>query len=203
MKFTLKAAMLMLAASTAMPALAQAAPTPQPGGPDGPGRRVIIQRFEHGGPGGPGMMGGPGMKGPGMMGGTLAGLTPEGRKILGDAMRDNRGEGRDAVDVARDKMLQLLEAERLDVGALRRAMGEEHRLAEVQWQRHQEAMLAAFQKLSLRDRKAFSVGMRNQHYRMEQMRKDMDGRMKRFRDRAGRPDMPPPSNMPTQIPPAR
>ena len=200
MKYALKAAALLLAASTAMPAFAQAAP---PAGPDGPGKRIIIQRFERGPDGhGQGMMGGHG--GPGMMGGTLAGLTPEGRKILGDAMRDNRGgEGRDAVDAARDKMLQLLEADRLDVPALRRAMGEEHRLAEAQQQRHQEAMLAAFQKLSLRDRKAFSVGMRNQHYRMEQMRKDMDGRMKRFRDRAGRADMPPPSNMPTQIPPAR
>ena len=186
MTLVTKAAALLLAA-IAVPALAQTAPPHQlragAGPDDGRGHRMMVKRFDHGGPG---------MGAGGMMGGTLAGLTPEGRKILGDAMRGARDGNRDAIGVARQKMLELLEADRLDVGALRRAMSEEHALAERQQQQNQDAMLSAFQKLSPRDRKAFAVSMRNQHYRMEQIRKDMDTRMSRMRDGWGKPgDMPP------------
>lgn len=189
------AAALLLAA-TAVPAFADAGPAmdgppPPPPGMMGPGG--------HGGPGG---RGGDHMRGPGEwggMGGVLSGLTPEGRKTLADAMRETRRPENDSLDTARDKVLQILEADRLDVAALRRAMGEEHRLGEAQQQRRQEAMLGAFQKLSPRDRQAFATAMRSEHFKMEQRRKDMDTRMSKMRERwakrggqPGGPDMPPP-----------
>ena len=173
-------AALLLAATAAVPALADAGPQSH----GGPGGHPMMNRFGHSG----------GSHG---MGGVLAGLTPEGRQILGDAMRETKRPENDALDVARDRVLQLLEADRLDVPALRRAMSEEHRLGEAQQQRRQEAMLAAFQKLSPRDRQAFSVGMRSQHFKMEQRRKDMDRRMKDMRERWGNrgqgSDGPPPA----------
>lgn len=183
---TMAAAALLLAA-TAAPALAQSAPPPPAPGAAMEGRgphRMDVKRFGRDG-------------GRGGMGSALAGLSPEGRKVLGDAMRDARGEGPDAVGQARQKVLELLDADRLDVGAVRRAMAEEHSLVERKQQARQEAMLAAYQKLSVRDRKAFAASMRAQTYRMEQMRKDTETRMSKMRGQWGKPDMPPPP------PPAR
>ena len=119
----------------------------------------------------------------GAWGETMGALTPEGRKIMREAMREGRAANPGDIGAARDRMLEILGADRLDVAALRRAMQDEQRLAVAQQQRHQDAMLAAFQKLSPRDRKAFAVSMRAQQFRMDQMRKDVESRMAKWRER--------------------
>ncbi len=174
---TLSNGVALLLLATAVPALAQSAPPPPGGSPEVRERRMVIKRYGHDGRDD---------RGPGPMGGTLSGLTPEGRKILTDAMRENRSDGRDAIGDARRKVLELLDADRLDVAAVRRAMAEEHNLVQRKQQERQEAMLTAYQKLSVRDRKAFATSMRAQTYRMEQVRKDAEGRMSRMRERWGR-----------------
>jgi Spy/CpxP family protein refolding chaperone len=123
---------LALAALLSAPALAQTPPPP------------------HGGPGGPGMQGGR------MAERAFPSLSPEGRKIMTDAMRETRGEAdRAELRAARDRVGTVLSADRLDVNALRQAMDAERKLVDTQQQRRQEAMIAAFQKLSAADRKAF------------------------------------------------
>lgn len=168
------AAGLLLA--VAAPALAQ---TPPPaGGPPSPA----------GGP--PPMRGGMHHGNAGEWGNRFAfpSMSEAGGKIMKDAMRDggDRKAERDAVRAARDRMLTLLEADRLDTAALKRAMDDERNAANASRERHQAAMLNAFAKLSVADRKAFVTDSRAIKARMEQ-------RMQGWRGKRGmRGDMPPP-----------
>jgi Spy/CpxP family protein refolding chaperone len=91
----------------------------------------------------------------GRRGQMFASMTPEGRQILRDAMRGAPAD-RDAVKASRDRITALVAAERLDVSALKRAMDDERRLVDTQHARRQSAMIAAFQKLTPADRKAFA-----------------------------------------------
>lgn len=149
------AALLIGAAS---PALAQAAPPPPPIGN-----------------GGRSMMAGP-------MGGGRAfpSMSEAGRETMRTAMRggDDRREDRDAIRAARERMLTILEADRLDTGALKRAMEDERRIAENSHQRRQAAMMQAFQQLSAADRKAFVADSRAMKDRME-------SRIERWKQRRG------------------
>ncbi|WP_419813833.1 hypothetical protein [Glacieibacterium sp.] len=107
-------------------------------------------------------------------------MSDAGRRIITGAMywmpgppgsppvRSREGDrDRDQVHAARDRILTLLSANRLDVVALRRAMDEERQSASQIKLRHQAAMLAAFQRLSLTDRRAFVADARNMRERME------------------------------------
>lgn len=128
------------------PALAQPVPPPPP-------NPLVIHRFNHG---------------------MLANLSPAGRRIMRDAMRIERSDAdRAALTAARQRVLGLLEADRLDMAALRRAMAEERRLADKRQQQRQEEMLDAFGRLSTEDRKVFAAGMREQHERVERVRRDI------------------------------
>jgi Spy/CpxP family protein refolding chaperone len=122
--------LLALAALLSAPALAQTPPPPPPGGPGMHGGRMAERAFPS--------------------------LSPEGRKIMMDAMRETRSEtDRTDVRAARDRVGTVLSADKLDVTALRQAMDAERKLVDAQQQRRQEAMIGAFQKLSAADRKAF------------------------------------------------
>ncbi len=144
-------------------------------------------------PGAPAMAashhGGRGMHGRGM----FASMSEAGRKTMMEAMRgggDRRAE-REQVKAARDRMLTLLEAERLDTGALKRALDDERNAANASRERHQAAMLAAFGKLSLADRKAFVADTRAMKTRMETRMRGWRGK------RGGMDDMPAPPAPPT------
>lgn len=169
-----------LALLTAAPALAQSADMPrQPPmhGEAGPGMR---------GPMGEGRM----RPGPRFMrlrnhveNGLYAGMSEEGRRSLSEAMRGNpqdRLAERRAVSAARDKVMTILEAERLDSAALRRAMDEERTAAEATHQRRQAAVFAALQRLSPADRKAFAANARA-------MKNRMDDRLRAWEARGGGP----------------
>jgi uncharacterized membrane protein len=120
--------------------------------------------------------------------GMFASMSEAGRKTMMEAMRaggDRRAE-RDQVKAARDRMLTLLEAERLDTGALKKALDDERNAASASRERHQAAMLAAFGKLSVADRKAFVADARAMKTRMESRMKGWRGK------RGGMDDMPPP-----------
>ena len=140
--------------TVAAPALAQSnAPTPAPA-PAGERMR---------GPDGP------------MSHGRFSSLSPEGRQIMRDSLRASmNGDERAKVRDARARVTALLSADKLDVTALRRAMDDERKLVDAQHGRTQEAMIAAFQKLSLADRKAFAKDAADGRDRIE-------GRMKRMR----------------------
>ena len=98
-----------------------------------------------------------------------AGMSDAGQQAMRSAMRglDARTD-RMAVREARDRMLAILDADRLDVAALRRAMEEERSAVTAQQARRQTAMLGAFQQLSAADRKAFVAGARVVRARVEQ-----------------------------------
>lgn len=88
-------------------------------------------------------------------------VSPEGRATLMAALRPaDAGATQDAISAARGRVADLLAADRLDVSALRRAMDEERRLVDAKESRRQAAMLDAFQKLSVADRKAFAADAR-------------------------------------------
>ncbi|MFZ4689101.1 MAG: periplasmic heavy metal sensor [Polymorphobacter sp.] len=165
----------------AAPVLAQTAPPAPPAAP-------AAGKMMHGGMGGMG-----GMRGHGGMN-PYASMSEAGRATMRDAMRaggDRKAE-REQVKAARDRMLVLLDAERLDSSALKRAMDDERNAANASRERHQAAMLAAFGKLSVADRKAFVADSRAMKARMEQ-------RVQQWRGKrgAGMPtdDMPPPPPM--------
>lgn len=173
--FARSGAMFALLLAAAAPVAAQM-PPPPPGGP-------AMAAGHHGGRG----MHGRGMDGRGM----FASMSEAGRKTMMEAMRgggDRRAE-REQVKAARDRMLTLLEAERLDTGALKRALDDERNAANASRERHQAAMLAAFGKLSVADRKAFVADARAMKDRMESRMKDRRGK------RGGMDDMPPPPPM--------
>jgi Spy/CpxP family protein refolding chaperone len=110
--------------------------------------------------------------------GMFPSMSEAGRAIMREAMMagGNRRDDRQKVEAAREKMLAALEAERFDAGAVKRAMEEERTLADATRQQRQAAMLAAFQKLSPEDRKAFVTDSRAMKARMK-------GRMEGWRDR--------------------
>ena len=187
MKTRIKLAGAALALTLAAPLFAQAAPPAAPASPMAGEphvmKRVIIRN-------------GHGMGGMHMGGGMMSKLSPEGRDILRQAMAEGPiAVNRAAIDAARKKMLDILAADRLDVAALRSAMSEERAITARQQETHQESMLAAFQKLSAADRKAFADSMRGMHMQMEMRMKGMGQRMKMMHMRHGGPggdDMPPP-----------
>jgi metal-sulfur cluster biosynthetic enzyme len=117
-------------------------------------------------------------------------MSEAGRAIMKEAMMaggDRRAE-RAKVEAARERMLAALDADRLDTGAVKRAMDEERALAEATRQERQAAMLAAFGKLSTVDRKAFVADSRAMKNRMD---KRMQGWRERLRDRRSAPLAPP------------
>lgn len=136
-----RAAVLLLGAAAALPAAAQMGPPP--GAP---------------------MMAGPGARGDQM----FPSMSPAGRTIMWEAMRgEDKKADREAVKAARDKVLTVLDAPTLDVAALKRAMDEERALVDSQQAERQAAMLAAFQKLTPADRKAFVTDARAMRDRMQ------------------------------------
>lgn len=99
-----------------------------------------------------------------------ASMSDAGRATMREAMGggENRRAEHDQIKAARDRMLTLLEAERLDTAALKRAMDDERAIANASRERRQTAMLTAFGKLSVADRKAFVADSRAMKSRMEQ-----------------------------------
>lgn len=121
-------------------------------------------------------------------------MSEAGRTIIRDAMMtgDDRSASRAKVEAAREKLLTALAADRLDIAAVKRAMDEERAVAETSRDAKQAAMLAAFQKLSPEDRKAFAADSRAMKQRMGKRMADWRERWKgRGRD-GKRGDMPPP-----------
>jgi len=123
-------------------------------------------------------------------------VSPEGRRVLAEAMRMSK-EDRTAIVAQRDRINALIGADRLDVAALRRAMDEERRLVDQQHARRQAAMLAAVQKLSPEDRKAFAAdaraGRAMAEGRAAEWRKWAEDYRRRMRDMPPPPPPPPPS----------
>lgn len=127
------------------------------------------------------------MQGDRMGGRMFASLSDAGRATMMEAMKasDWRAE-RTEVRAARDRMLTILEADRLDTAALKKAMDEERAISAASHERRQTAMLAAFSKLSVEDRKAFVTDARAMREKMqERMQGRMGERMQRWRDRRG------------------
>jgi Spy/CpxP family protein refolding chaperone len=116
--------------------------------------------------------------------GMFPSMSEAGRKTMHEAMMagGNRRDDRQKVEAAREKMLAALEAERFDAGAVKRAMDEERSIADATRQQRQAAMLAAFQKLSPEDRKAFVTDSRAMKTRMQSR---MEGWRERMRQRRG------------------
>ena len=174
MKTVLKTAAAALAFALAAPALAQVTP-PAPAAPSappapGPHGDVVIKRY------------------PQMGMGHFAGMSDEGRVILREAMRSQKTpQDKQAIRAARQRLLDLIAADRLDVAAVRRAQAAERDLVMREHEQQQEAMLAAYQKLSPADRKAFAQGMRSQEERMldhmKRARERMEQMEKRMRER--------------------
>ena len=104
----------------------------------------------------------------------FAGMSEAGRRTMMAAMWPGGAADKadhDRVRASRDRMLDLLSADRLDTAALRRAMDDEREAANAMRARRQAAMLQAVQSLSVADRKAFVADARN-------MRGRFEGRMK-------------------------
>lgn len=166
---TLLLAALIAAPLITAPALAQPAPPPAPPAPH------AMERGMH-------------------MGARMfPSMSEAGRATMREAMMagGNRRDDRQKVEAAREKMLAALEAERFDANAVKRAMDEERAIADASRQQRQAAMLAAFQKLSAEDRKAFVTDSRAMKSRMQAR---MDGWRERWRQRRGgepRPPAPP------------
>ena len=185
-KFTLPLTALLLAC--AAPAVAQPAPPPPMGAPDaamlgkGPNAGMKMRAGREG------MRGGM----HGAMGGAMFdALSPEGRKIMTDAMAsagDTRRADHEQVRAARDRMMAVLEADRLDTGALKRAMDDEQAASTASRSRMQAAMIAGFAKLTPADRKAFVAYGRAMRNRMEARMEAWRG----MRGRGGRDAMTPP-----------
>jgi uncharacterized membrane protein len=110
----------------------------------------------------------------------FASMSDAGRATMREAMAGGGGHRAEhqQIKAARDRMLTLLEAEKLDTAALKRAMDEERNIANASRERRQTAMLTAFGKLSVADRKAFVADSRAMKSRMEE-------RMQGWRARRG------------------
>lgn len=165
MKPIMKAAGVALALAMAAPAVA-GPPAPSANGE----REVIVKRY------------------PSLGWGNFSGMSPEGRQILREAMEPKDSpQDRQALQAARQRLLSLIAADRLDVAAIRKAQAAERELVTRQHERKQEALLAAYQKMSAADRKAFTEGMRSQEERMlehmKRARERMEEMEKRMRER--------------------
>nr|WP_255696728.1 periplasmic heavy metal sensor [Sandaracinobacteroides sayramensis] len=158
--------MIATAALLAAPALAQTA-APQPAPAEAP---------RHGGL----------ARGP-----MFANISPEGRKILRDAMVHSQ-EDRTSVRAARDRINALVGAEKLDVAALKRAMDAERQLVDGQHAKRQASMLAAIQKLSAEDRKAFAADARKARADVEARTAEWRKRSEKHRRAPGAVPPPPP-----------
>ncbi|MBV8971153.1 MAG: periplasmic heavy metal sensor [Sphingomonadaceae bacterium] len=125
----------------------------------------------------------------------FAGMSEAGRATMRAALRsaDPRAD-KAATAAARDRMLAILEADRLDVPALRRAMDDEREAANAAKVRHQAALVAGLQQLSLADRRAFVANARAIRERIAD--RVGEGRMGGWQGRRGQgmagPGMPPP-----------
>lgn len=101
---------------------------------------------------------------PGAHNPMFAGMSEAGRAAMLAAMRGvDMRVGKAEVAAARDRMLAVLDAERLDPVAFRRAMDDERAavaLQQAQQAKRQAAMLAGFEQLSLADRRAFVADAR-------------------------------------------
>ena len=154
----LLAAALLLAAA---PVLAQTTTTPAPA----PGTASATPRGYVRDRPGPMQM---------MHGGMFKTLSPAGKATMREAMKGDmaaRQAEREAVKAARDRMLAVLEAERLDIAALKKAMADERAAANAGRERMQASMAAAFAKLSVADRRAFVTEARQMRTRMEERMK--------------------------------
>ena len=120
-------------------------------------------------------------------------MSDTGRQTIREAMRagGDRRADREQIRAARDRMLTVLEGDRLDTAALKRAMDDERNIANTSRERRQAAMLEAMTKLSVADRKAFVTDSRAMRSRMEQRMQERRGE----RGRGGRGGMggPPPA----------
>lgn len=156
------------AALLAAPVLAQAAPSAPPTGYEAGNERMRTHRMHRGD--------------------MWANVSPEGRAILRETMRGDPKD-REAIKASRDRINAIVGAETLDIAALRKAMADERRLVDAQHAARQARMVAAIQKLSPADRKAFAEDARR-------ARADVEARTAAWRKRAearGRGgDVPPP-----------
>jgi Spy/CpxP family protein refolding chaperone len=121
--------------------------------------------------------------------GMFATLSEPGRATMREAMKGDvaaRQADRAAVKAARDRMLTVLEAERLDMAALKKAMADERNAANASRERMQASMAAGFAKLSVADRRAFVAEAKAMRARMDERMKGWKGR------RGGGDDMPEP-----------
>ncbi len=183
MTITPRAALAALMLTVAAPSFAQMPPPGESGMPmNGPDKGKRMMRG--------GMMAGGGMGHGAMARGMFDALSPEGRKTMLDAMAaagDTRKADHERVRAARDRMMTVLEADRLDTAALKRAMDDEQAASSAGRDRVQAAMLGGFAKLTVADRKAFVAYGRAMKNRME-------ARMEQWQKRRGMGgmDMPPP-----------
>ena len=106
----------------------------------------------------------------------------------------------DLIAAARDKILVLLDADKLDVAALKRAMEAERATAEAMHNKRQAALLGAYQKLSVADRKALVAEARAMRARMESRmsKKGAPMMMHGAGGMDGMEDMPPPPPPPAK-----
>ncbi|GGI93851.1 hypothetical protein GCM10007973_32600 [Polymorphobacter multimanifer] len=129
--------------------------------------------------------------------GPYAGMSEAGRTVMREAMRANaedRRANREAVKAARDRMMAVVEADRLDTAALKRAMDDERNIAMASHDRRQAAMLAGLTKLSTEDRKAFVAGARASRERMASRMDKMRERWGNRAERRGNRMAPPQQN---------
>ncbi len=164
----------LLLALPMVPAMAQTAATPAaPAATPAPSVRMAH--------------GGPGMRHPGM----FAGMSPEGRRMMVESMKAfSNAQDRSALKAARDRVNQAVAADRFDPAALAKAMDDERRIVDGQHARRQQALIAALQKLSPEDRKAFAKASQMGRERMSNMmkhRREMRGGDRRM-------PSPPPAN---------
>ena len=120
----------------------------------------------------------------------LAGMSEAGRAVMRAALRSADEPGaKAATAAARDRWLALLDADRFDPVALRRAMDEEREAANAAKARHQTALIAGLSQLSLADRRIFVANARILRERLEGQAAELRAR------RAGRMNLgltPPP-----------
>jgi Spy/CpxP family protein refolding chaperone len=123
----------------------------------------------------------------------FASLSPAGQAVMRDAMKGiDRRADHAAIKVARDQILLLLDADKLDVAALQRAMETERATAQAMHDRRQAALLVAYQKLSVADRKALVAEARAMRGRMDSMMGKRGGATTMPGGMDGMDDMPPP-----------
>lgn len=114
-------------------------------------------------------------------------MSPQGLALIGEAMkRERMPANAEQVRRARQKVLELLVADTLDIGAIRKAQAEERALAIKEHALAQEKMLQAYQQLSLADRRAFANGMRMQEERMLRHLDRARERMRRMQEQIER-----------------